>query len=309
MRHIFLTTLIGAALLTIFAQCQSDPFLPKEEIDALISSQFPRVSNVAFIDNNEVYVTNHLRDSLPVKINAPEGFKKSIRISHDGNKLAYLDENGSPVIIDRQGNLLDKLSQYSRVVNMDWTTDDETLYIFVDDEMKYYGKTPEAAEIIYPSHVAYSVYHDHITAALSPSLDVAYVINREVYSFGRFYYIHHLFIRHPDGSFSDFELELPQNKKVKTLEYTSDGELVIGINSDILHYSANEVDVYDEEAMTAEGELMDSFRGQEFKSPNYAKESQYLVTIVDEKLTAINSEDPKKTFILEGFTPSSVDCK
>src|SRR4051812_21980407 len=85
--------------------CSESPFISKEEALRILDSinvardPFHAVKNVVAIIDNDIYYFNRL-DSLPRKLtNTPEQQKTHVNLSPDKTEIAYLNENGSPVII------------------------------------------------------------------------------------------------------------------------------------------------------------------------------------------------------------------
>jgi hypothetical protein len=138
---------IAALLIVLWGGCKEEsPFISKKQateiIDGLNQSRDPfhPIKNVVAILNNDVYYFNRL-DSIPKRLTAtPTAIKTNIKLSFDKTQIAYINQAGNPVIIRvDNGQVLQTLTQYSYIDQMDWAKDRLTLYMLTDKKVAFYG--------------------------------------------------------------------------------------------------------------------------------------------------------------------------
>ncbi len=154
MRALILKAIICAAIITLSVGCSESPFLTKDEaqeiIDSLKASRDPfhTMNNVVAIIDNDVYYFNSLKEAPSKLTNTPDEAKTNIKLSADKSRIAYLNANGNPVIIKADdGEVLETLTQFDGIDQMDWAKDRLTLYMLIDREVVFYG---ELLEVIQP---------------------------------------------------------------------------------------------------------------------------------------------------------------
>lgn len=138
--------LIAASSLTA---CVGDtPFLSREEAERLVHDininrdPFQKARHVAAIINNDIYYFNRL-DTVPRKLtNSPASAKTSVKLSSDLTRIAYINADGNPVILDASdGKVLETLTQYNYIDQMGWIRNSATLYMLIDRNVVQYGTT------------------------------------------------------------------------------------------------------------------------------------------------------------------------
>lgn len=163
-------------LFIILVACTPEyPFVSKEEVQELMDSRDPfrRVGNVVAVIDNDVYYFKRI-DSIPRRLtNTPTKAKSKIELSYDKTKIAYLDENGSPVIINAvSGELIEAITSLTSVKQMGWTNQDKSLYVLKDNKVFIHGAT---TKIINPF-----IQHpyDNVTSFSMNNIgDQAYAVN------------------------------------------------------------------------------------------------------------------------------------
>jgi len=150
-----LKIVVSILILSLVNGCTDEsPFLSKAEAYELSNElnlnrdPFHKVKNFAAIINNDVYYFHRL-DSVPKRLtNSPSAVKTNIKLSFDKKQIAYLNGAGHPVIIRTDnGQILQTLTQFSFIDQMDWAKDRLTLYMLSDNVVNFYG---ESIEIIQP---------------------------------------------------------------------------------------------------------------------------------------------------------------
>lgn len=152
--------LFGAILLAafVFVGCSKEesPFLSKEEAQKAITklmndrNPFHHATDVVAILNNDVYYFPRL-DTVPRRLtNSPNLVKTEVKLSFDKSQIAYLNDAGHPVIIRASdGQLLQTLTQFSYIDQMDWAKDRLTLYMLSDKVVSFYGDAPSVSQPSY----------------------------------------------------------------------------------------------------------------------------------------------------------------
>lgn len=169
MKYIFYA--LVCSLIIINSGCKTEnPFLEKSYVDSLMAAKAPKpVERIVFImDDNVFYLQNF--EAIPKKIYSSGSRISSIKINPVENKIAFLSEDGSPVIIDTEGTVLHQLGQYKAVSQMDWTHDGKTLYMLINEKIELFGKT-----ISLPT-IEKEYNETVISAAVSKSNSVYYVV-------------------------------------------------------------------------------------------------------------------------------------
>ena len=219
------------SLFLIFMFSCSDPFVSKETIEEIEKAKNPDITNVGLIYNNDVYYFSNFKN-LPIKItNTPTDIKSQIRVNHSGTKIAYLNSVGNPIVIDINGNVEVTLSQYTGVQKIDWTFDDQTLYILVGNQVYFYGNTPSIPSITY-NLIGGNVYNPVLlNFAISPNNDIAYTYRYYSY-FNGGYNVNTVY--KINGTTQEFELDLQgysNSYTFKILNYSKSGEIMVGCGS------------------------------------------------------------------------------
>lgn len=185
-----------AVAVVLLSACSENPYVSKSVVDSLIENQKVKLYNISVISNNDVYWLPR-QDSVPHQLtHTPNQIKKDVRINHNHTKIAYLDQNGSPVIIDLNGKILEKLSQYQNIKSMDWSNDDQTLYMLIGNKLYFYGKAMSVPEFTFKTEKC-DVYDnlmddpgrdfEVLSVSISAKKDIAYIfsyydlLNKPVY--------------------------------------------------------------------------------------------------------------------------------
>jgi hypothetical protein len=147
MRPLKSKVIAAALIIVLWSGCKEEsPFISKKEateiIDALNISRDPfhPIKNVVAILNNDVYYFKRL-DSIPKRLTStPTAIKTNIKLSFDKTQIAYINQAGNPVIIRADnGQVLQTLTQYSYIDQMDWAKDRLTLYMLSNRKVVFYG--------------------------------------------------------------------------------------------------------------------------------------------------------------------------
>ena len=111
----------------------------------------PFSGGVAFLYNNHVYL--YLPSySEPKKLtNSRFEDKSHIALSYGHDKIAFINEQGLPTIIDTSGNELEVVSVNGVVKDIGWSGDDQTLYMLVDNQIQYHGPPMDLPSIDVPN--------------------------------------------------------------------------------------------------------------------------------------------------------------
>jgi hypothetical protein len=142
-RTIYIITAFLAA--TLFSCSEESPFLSRQEATSKIKElelkrdPFHQVRNVVAIINNDIYYFEVL-DSIPKRLTStPLQAKTHVKLSADKTQIAYINSNGNPVIIGRDGKTISTLTQYNYITQMDWTKTGKTLHFLIGQKVYFYG--------------------------------------------------------------------------------------------------------------------------------------------------------------------------
>jgi hypothetical protein len=178
---------------------KENPFVSKDIIDKLVEDKKIKLYNIAFIYNNDIYLLPR-QDSAARRITStPDQIKTNIRISHDHQKFAYINTNGNPVIINKDGSIQSVLTQYSNIQSMDWSPNDSTLYMLIYDSLKFFGPSIQLPEFTYPGALG-SIEISILSVSVSMHYDLAYIFQYYNFLEG---YKQKLIIKKHDGSVTE----------------------------------------------------------------------------------------------------------
>ncbi len=131
---------------------------------------------IVYIANNEVYkMYSDVVERL--QLTSDGKTKSEIALSHDKDRIAYLDEDGIPEIIDMDGGFVAKLSVYKGAKCLRWSKSGSTLYFIYNNKVTFYG---DALPIPYTSPIITGTF---ASIDISSNNDLAFVINSGSYSY------------------------------------------------------------------------------------------------------------------------------
>jgi hypothetical protein len=259
-------------LLVVFTsvQCKNEsPFVSKDIIDAMEDKQNPKIGNIAVICNNDIFYIKKITD-IPKQLTTSSSIeKKDIKISHNGEKIAYLDSSGTPVIIDNMGKILNTLVQFKNVKCMDWSANDETLYMLINRKVDFFGPALTIPAITY-SGVASNVTPILNFITISSNNDIAYSYETSTFD-GTF---HTVIFKKNDNSNNEQRLAYVRDMLVKHLLFVNiTDELMVGYDwydSRII----SKIEVYPYLSVYPSTILESS---EQYMDPIYRTDLQYLV--------------------------------
>lgn len=254
-------------LLALFAGCnEENPFVSKEVIDEIERQKKPEVSHIAIISDNNVYYLENI-ESDAKQLTHTTSIKTNVRISHGGGKIAYIDHNLNPVIIDTAGNVLNTLIAFDNVSHVDWSNDDETLYMLIGNELKFYGPALSVPSLTPSDESGYDI---EVTAvSISQNDELAYAYTYFTYN---------------SGWVSKVVVENDEFSKVLDTSYTGHityVQYVAGTNDLIIGYSDNrgerELRRFEVYAEGANYPYEDFESSERYVDPIYRKDLNYTV--------------------------------
>jgi hypothetical protein len=166
-----LRSLLSGAIVLAVVSCHSEnPFISKEQADKLLNKGKPKpVEYIAAIINEDVYWIRHF-DDKPKKIPSNVvGPKTQVRMKHDHSKIAFVAFGGDVIITDTLGSYI-TVKTSSAIQQLDWTRDDKTLWMLINNKFAYYGTT-----IALPA-LEKQVDERILSAAVTPGKDVFYIV-------------------------------------------------------------------------------------------------------------------------------------
>ena len=153
--------------------------------------------DMVYIHDNDIYITNEILSSQEKLTNSPSDSKTHIAFSPQHDKIAYLNGNGTPVILDDKGVQLEILSQYSNVSDIGWHSNggNPTLYILVNNDIEFHGQAlnlvPTPFDFVFPLDVTNTIIDaididDNLNIAFSYRYEKPYAISLPTLS--KYYY-------------------------------------------------------------------------------------------------------------------------
>lgn len=100
---------------------------------------------IVYVDQYDIYLTDRTFFSEKRVTSTPNILKKKVVISYNHEKIAYLDTYNTPVIINNEGEVLETLSNYTGADYINWSADDQTLYILKDNQLFFHGEPMEVS--------------------------------------------------------------------------------------------------------------------------------------------------------------------
>lgn len=301
MRTIFY--ILSAFVLFLLVSCSDNPYVSKEEIDKIRENNKTKLYNIAIIFNNDVYLLPR-QDSVALQLtHTPSAVKTNIKINHHHSKIAYINNNGNPVIIDTKGNVIATLTQFKNIKSMDWSYDDASLYFLIGNEFMYYGTKMTPPTFTYPipkvSDPYYSMTDEErnftvLSASISVNNDLAYIFQ-----------------------YSDRETGTHQKLVVKTTQSALIEKDVYPENLDYVNFSGNNTDLVVGQSNNSDKEYLDNLRLYEelqftkysfenfdlCNNPCYRSDLQFLIY---QKRDKENGKFSLYAMSLDGLHPSQV---
>lgn len=161
--------------LSLFVMCackNENPFVSKDYIDQHFTSKSLAVQHVVYVYNNDVYYLSDSRGQSKRLTFTPSQTKSEVRISHNGSKIAYLDQYFTPTIIDTMGYQINVLTNFTNVDKMDWSANDQTLYMLINNEVRFYGPSMALPKFIFPNGGT-NIYL--LSMSVNSNQDIAYI--------------------------------------------------------------------------------------------------------------------------------------
>lgn len=168
-------TLVIIILLSIVS-CRKDLAVDIED------HLYYHIENIGIIKKNDIYYYEYLdRGSIQIT-NTPDSIKTDLRMSYDHQKFAYKNEDGIIEIVDRSGNSIEKLIDYTNVKSFDWSADSQTLWMLNNNTIEFYGPEMDIPELTFPdvSNGNYPMINIDMLS-ISSTGDLAYVAFFEWY--------------------------------------------------------------------------------------------------------------------------------
>lgn len=253
--------LVAISLITLIG-CRKDNSIVIE------NPIFHQVQNVSYILKNDIYFLTDFNGGSEQITHSAEVIKTNVKMSYDYQKFAYLNSEGIVEIVNRSGQLIAVLSNYTEVKSFDWSADSKTLWMLNDNDIVFYGPEMNLPGFVYPPTVPSGVDIDILLMAISKNGDMAYCYNWSGYDSneltGQWWQIYgHGFVR-------------IYNDNNQTMKYSSgDGS---DYSRKYLQFSSNKQDLilgFGNEEVLSKIEL---YKGYDFYS-SYQKEGNFTTPI------------------------------
>lgn len=97
--------------------------------------------DLVYIHRNDIYLVNEILADEKRLTSSPTSSKTHVALSPNLDKIAYLNANGTPVIIDNEGNHIETLQQYTNVTDILWHPNNgvPTLVLLVNNNIVFHG--------------------------------------------------------------------------------------------------------------------------------------------------------------------------
>jgi len=159
MNYIYLSCLATFFFLGISSCTKYDPIYGVAQNSTTDPIELKK--DLVYIHRNDIYLTNEILSETKKLSNTPTSPKTHIALSPLHDKIAYLNANKTPVIIDTSGTQIDLLNQYSNVTDLFWhpNNGNPTLVILVNNAIQFYGPTlsinNDPFEYVFPSDITF----------------------------------------------------------------------------------------------------------------------------------------------------------
>lgn len=260
----YIKLMIVAAALS--ACSGENPFLGDDiAMELLNRNQVKEVEFVTFIYNNDIYYLRNFEETPKRITSSPSQKKTKIRISHDHSRIAYLNDNGSPVIIDTLGNTQSVLSNFSGVKQFDWTGDDDGIYMLIDNDILF-----SHSNIAIPE-MEKDFQEEILSAVLTKNNDIIYIVQRPI-GLGR--YVQRIEVRKADGKSRTIPMKEGEIRKMRTLRLSRDkGYYTVGYSASIYDDVLVKLEIYNLEQQFPEY----TFETDTYLDPVYDEYSKFIV--------------------------------
>ena len=193
MNKLYLSGLIGLFIISISACSKYDPIYGVANHGN--QGEVELKMDLAYIHDNDIYVVNEIFAEETRLTSTPFSTKTHVALSPLHDKVAYLDANGTPVILDLSGNVLETLSSYNNVTDMKWhfNSGNPTLYLLINNSIVFHGPSlaipSNPFDFAFPSTTTYRAIdavdiNDNLDIAFSYRYQVPYLTSLRKYYYG-----------------------------------------------------------------------------------------------------------------------------
>ena len=173
---------------------------------------------IVYISNNDVFLTDAGFDQITRLTNTPGEVKFLPALHPSKQKIAYLNADRTPVIIDTTGVVLEQLDTYTNVRDMGWSADGETLFMLINLSLQFYGPPLPVPDITFPLGVNYPEIY---SVDINHRNELAYT-----YSYSTFFsQSHGLIITSLDPAFATIEDSGPYQERYAA-RFSNDGNVL-----------------------------------------------------------------------------------
>ncbi|MDC0230800.1 hypothetical protein OAK19_02450 [Aureispira] len=175
MNKLIIGIILTNVLFSFFACSKYDPIYGVAGQGNLVPLELNK--DLTYIHDNDIYLVNQILTEKKQLTFSPFSTKTNVALSPEHDKIAYLNANGSPVIIDTSGNQIDILNQYSNVKDIHWhyNNGNPTLYFLVNNSIEFYGPNLsipiDPFSFVFPSDTTYTAID---ALDINDNLDIAF---------------------------------------------------------------------------------------------------------------------------------------
>lgn len=205
MKNIYLLSSLIITFLWTFSACTK--YEPIYGVAGHVDNKPLTLKNdLVYIYKNDIYMTNEIFSSHKRLTTSSTSTKTHVAFSPKHDKVAYLNANGTPVVIDTSGNQLEVLTSYTGVKDLKWHANNgnPTLYFLVNNTIVFHGSSlsinSQPFNFVFPFNtITYFIDAVEIDEDLNIAFTYRYLVPNPNNSNYRDYY-HGLAINYDNGS-------------------------------------------------------------------------------------------------------------
>ncbi|MGB3466528.1 MAG: hypothetical protein WBA74_14710 [Cyclobacteriaceae bacterium] len=288
-----------------FAACEGTDsnLLSEEEAQQILDVSFPVVGNIAILDtNNEIFYISNLNEEEVAPVVSPNEGKSEVKLTDDGTLIAYLCEEGYPVIIDREGNTVVRYSDHTDVRGFGWANDFRTFYIYSGGEFTFIGEQISLPELT-AFEDAFVFPKEILHVSLSQQNDLLYIFqsgfDREEIIYRR------------AGASEEVGISYTGSKTPVYGKFTINNNLLMGFRSSSIreNFESDFTTVY--ETIEEGSEQLDFVRDfDESNNVYYRVDTEYFMFVDrSSQLVLLSLNGNEEDYRLTGYTVKSFDWR
>lgn len=168
MNKLYLSCLAALLMMSIGACTKYEPIFGVAG-NSSSTNEVKLKKDLVYIHKNDIYLVDEILANAKRLTTSPTSTKTHVVLNPSLDKIAYLNSNKTPVIIDSLGNQITILSQYTNVTDLLWHNNNgnPTLVILVNNTIEFYGPS-----LNIPSNPFSYVFPSDVTFRAIDALDI-----------------------------------------------------------------------------------------------------------------------------------------